>query len=304
MNNEILDEVQQAGEYKNFFSLTENLAAIASKGSMGTAITDWLADKAIMDGKVTKASTNVNGMAANKDKYQNLMAAAWDEINGDARVYARPRDLELFEKIKYTKAQIIKMGDAASYGVCEVEWTVLSPLVGTTGFPTIITNAKLDAAKVLTNNFKGMVGAPDVAHKDVNTAIKYLLETSIPAMKSWYTTFNDLSISMAHAYPDFVASLLALHKEYNSGIHHRGFTVTATSSVDGSFIRDMKIEFPDYANEKKPVMTNSMGYSDLITMRIGQWKVRCTKSGWAVKEFKPIFKDNEVTHIDIVLSPI
>ena len=273
MNNETIDEIAKKASYKNFFALSGNAAAIASKGTFGDEITSFTTDGGVMDGHVTTASTNVNGIAGDKVSAKRFMADGWDVVNGDARVFARGTSLSLYEKIKYTGPMIFGMSDAESYAVCEAEYLALEPLVGTLGFPTIITMLLLNAEKAKTDAFKALVGAPEEAHHAVNVAKKAIVETDIPKMKIHYLNFHDLVKSMAAGFPDFVAELEALEKEANSGIHHRGFVINARSSVDGSLLRGLKIEFTDYSTVKEPEYTDSMGNSPLITMRIGQWTV-------------------------------
>jgi len=304
MNNETIDEVARKASYKAFFGLSGNAAAIASKASFGEEIVSFSSDGGVMDGHVTIASTNVNGIAGDKVSAKRSMADGWDVVNGDARVFARGTNLSLYEKIKYTGPMIFGMSDTESYGVCEAEYLALEPLVGSAGFPTIITLLLLNEEKTKTNAFKALVGAPEEAHHAVNVAKKAIVETDIPKMRIHYLNFHDLAKSMAAEFPDFVSELDALEKEAHSGIHHRGFVINAKSSVDGSLLRDLKIEFTDYSTVKEPVYTDSMGNSPLITMRIGQWTVKCSLAGYVLQSFKPVFKENEVAYFDMIFVPI
>lgn len=303
MNNESINQVAQKASYKSFFSQPESIIAIASKPSFGTEVGLFNTDGNVFDDYVITACVDVKGIASDKATAKISMAKKWDTINGDGRVYARDTNETLYNQIKYTESQIIHLADVESYGVCENEWNVLNPLVGTVGFPTIITHTLLDNGKTATNLFKGLVGAPEQAHHNQNVAKAALIDTYIPKMKTHYLNFDDLAMSMASSFPDFAAELERLHKEGHSGIQHRGFVITAKSSVDGSLIRNVKIEFPDYVNPKEPEYTNSMGTSPLITMRIGQWTILCTVEGFVLHSFKPIFKENDVTHFNLIFVP-
>lgn len=303
MNNETINGVAQKGSYKNFFLLPDSITAMASKASFGTEYDAFLADSIIFDGYVTTAAVNVNGIAADKETAKLKMAEEWGIINGDARAFARGNNETLYNQIKFTDSQINKMPDAESYGVCENEFLVLPPLVGTLGFPVIITDSLLDAANAKTLTFKGMVGAPEQAHHAQNLAKKALTDTWIPKMKTHYLNFEDLAMSMASSFPDFAGELSTLHKEGHSGIQHRGFTINAKSAVDGSAIHNVEITFPDYSTLKAPEFTDSMGNSPLITMLIGQWTIKCTVANFILQSFKPIFKENDVTHFDLIFAP-
>ena len=304
MNNETINEVARRGSYKNFLGTTASLAAIASKASFGDELLIFNSDGTVFDGYVTTAAVNVNGIAVDKETAKTKMSEKWGIINGDARPYARGINETLFNQIKYSESQIFHMPDAESFGVCENEWILLDGLVGSVGFPVILTHPLLLTAKGATALFKGLVGAPEAAHHAQNVAKKAITETWIPKLKSHYLNFDDLAMSMAVGFPDFVAGLEVLHKESHSGIQHRGFVINAKRSTDGSFIRGLKVEFPDYVNVKAPEYTDSMGNTPLITMRVGQWTVKCSDPNFVLQSFKPIFKDNEVTYFDMIFVPI
>ena len=124
-------------------------------------------------------------------------------------------------------------------------------------------------------------------------------------MKEVYYVIMEGLLGKLSGYSSFVDSYITILDMVHIWHRNQGVIVTATSSVDGSFIKQMEIHFDDYPVANKIGHTNNMGVSDTIRLITGQWNMVFLHPLFASKSMKVIISRKlGVLHIAVVLTPL
>ncbi len=252
------------------------------------------------------ANGSSDGITLDKDAAKQAAADAFGETCGFAHSYFTKKKMgaKAKEYKKYTAPYLFKLKDTDFVS----KLASINADLGTyTADPVSLPffdATLLTADMVLQGTFSGWMGKYAVNENKINAAKKLFITKWMPAMEVHYVIMEGL-LGKLSGYSSFVESYLVILDMVHTGHRNQGVAITATSSVDGSFIKQMEINFDDYPVVNKIGHTNNMGVSDTIRLITGQWNMVFLHPLFHSKSQKVIVSRKlGVIHVDVVLTPL
>ncbi len=306
MDQDSTDHLNQMNSFDTLFKVPGNAGAIAFNAA-------FAAEKLLEDGDLVlakecaiTANGTSDGITLDKDGAKKTAADAYGETCGFAHSYfvkiknvAKAKEYE-----KYTSGYLVHLKDAdfvSKTGSINLD---LGTFVADPASIPYFDAPLLAADLLLVGTFGEWMGKYDVNENSINAAKKLFKTKWIPAMDVHYVIMEGL-LGKLGAYPTFVESYLNILDMVHTGHRNQGVIVTATSSLDGSFIKGLEIHFDDYPVANKIEYTNNMGVSPTVRLITGQWNMVFLHPLFASKSQKVIISRKlGVLHINVVLVPL
>jgi len=252
------------------------------------------------------ANGTSDGITADKDGAKQTAADAFDETCGFAHSYFVKKKMtaKAKEYKKYTSSYLVNLKDTDFVSKTASISLDLGTFTSDVASEPFFDDALLEADMLLQGTFSGWLGKYAVNENKINAAKKTFKTVWIPAMEVHYDVMEGL-LGKLKDYSSFVESYITILDMVHTGHRDMGVIVTATSSVDGSFIKQLEFHFDDYPVANKKGQTNNMGVSPTVRLITGQWNIVFLHPLFHSKSMKvTITRKLGVLHISVVLVPL
>ena len=252
------------------------------------------------------ANGTSDGITTDKDGAKQIAADAFDETCGFAHSYFVKKKMtaKATEYQKYTSSHLFHLKDTDFVSKTASISLDLATYTSDVVSEPFFDDPLLAADMLLQGTFSEWMGKYAVNENKINAAKKLFKTKWIPAMEVHYDIMEGL-LGKLSGYSSFVESYITILDMVHTGHRDMGVQITATSSVDGSFIKQLEAHFDDYPIANKMGKTNNMGASDKIRLITGQWNIVFIHPLFHSKSMKVIVKRKlGMIHINVVLIPL
>ncbi|MEI6816468.1 MAG: hypothetical protein WCL14_07640 [Bacteroidota bacterium] len=306
MDQDSTDHLNQSISFDALFRDTDNVAAVNFNSAFHDEKLLFDADLILSKECAVRANASADGITFDKDAAKTTASRAFAVTCGFAHSFFIKKGNEGKQKEyeKYTENYFFTLKDADFVSkTASVHLDLLDFVPDIVSIPffdaTILT-----ADMVLQTTFSNWMGKWAVKENAINAAKKEYRDTWTKKMDVHYDFMEGL-LGKLTGFSSFVESFIVILDMVHTGHRNMGVQISATNSVDGSFIKQMEIHFDDYAIVGKKDVTNNMGESPSIRLITGQWNMVFLHPLFHSKSEKVIVKRKfGVIHVEVVLIPL